>query len=162
RLVFSLLMGFSIIPAISMGFVNSFGMLITCGVFIGLALASFSVGVGFSSGWFPPEKQGTALGLYGLGTSGQSLASIGAPLLSGWLGYRWGFWSFGVLTFVWLIFFLAASKNAPKSGPGKTLKQIIDPLSDRRSLILSFYYFLTYGGFVAIAIYLPILLTNPT
>ena len=71
RLIFSLVMAVSIIPAFLMGFVSTYWQLILCGLFIGIALASFSVGIGFVSGWYPPEKQGTALGVYGAGNVGQ-------------------------------------------------------------------------------------------
>jgi nitrate/nitrite transporter NarK len=48
-----------------------------CGVFIGVALTSFCVGIGFVSGWYPAERQGSALGIYGTGYIGQSLVSMG-------------------------------------------------------------------------------------
>src|SRR6266498_638601 len=60
RLIFSIVMACAVIPAMLMGFVSQYWQLVLCGLFIGIALASFSVGVGFVSGWYPPEKQGTA------------------------------------------------------------------------------------------------------
>ena len=33
----------------------------------GFAGASFAVGVPFVNGWYPPERQGSALGIYGVG-----------------------------------------------------------------------------------------------
>ena len=89
RLVFSIVMACSIVPALLMGFVASYWQLILCGFFIGIALASFSVGVGFVSGWYPPEKQGMSLGVYGAGNIGQSLAAFGSPVLAAALGFRW-------------------------------------------------------------------------
>jgi MFS transporter, NNP family, nitrate/nitrite transporter len=82
RLIFSTVMACSILPAILMGFVTSYWQLILCGFFIGIALASFSVGAGFVSGWFQPERQGMALGVYGAGNIGQSLAAFGSPVLA--------------------------------------------------------------------------------
>src|ERR1039458_4578088 len=69
RIVFSLVMVFSIIPAFLMGGVSSYAQLLIYGFFIGIALASFSVGVAFVNGWYPPERQGFALGVYGAGIS---------------------------------------------------------------------------------------------
>ena len=40
------------------------------------------------------------------------------------------------------------------------LSEIVRPLNDPRSWTLSLYYFLTFGGFVAMAVYLPTLLTE--
>jgi NNP family nitrate/nitrite transporter-like MFS transporter len=127
---------------------------------IGVALASFSVGVGFVNGWYPPARQGTALGIYGAGNVGQSLAAFGAPVLAGWLGFAWGFWAFALLTVVWLVAFWARAEDAPRRGPAKSLADFVRPLRERMSWVLSLYYFLTFGGFVAMAVYLPIFLTD--
>jgi MFS transporter, NNP family, nitrate/nitrite transporter len=160
RIVFSLVMLFSIVPAFLMGGVSSYSRLLTYGFFIGVALASFSVGVGFVNGWYPPERQGFALGVYGAGNIGQSLAAYGSPVLAAAIGFKWGFWTFGVLLSIWLVIFAVMARNAPNRGPAKSLHQIVRPLNDRRSWVLSLYYFLTFGGFVAMAVYLPTLLTE--
>jgi len=160
RSVFTAVMLLSIIPAFLMGCVHDYAHLIAYGFLIGIGLASFSVGVGFVSGWYPANKQGFALGVYGAGNIGQSLAAFGAPLIAAAIGFRWGFWTFGILLATWLLIFAAAARNAPRRGTAKTFAEMARPLEDRRSWILSFYYFLTFGGFVAMAIYLPIFLTE--
>lgn len=160
RLIFSIVMACSIIPAFLMGYVSSYWQLVLCGFFIGIALASFSVGVGFVSGWYPPARQGFALGVYGAGNIGQSLAAFGSPVLAAALGFKWGFWTFGCLLLVWLGLFLLRADNAPRRAPAKSLGEIMKPLRDGKSWVLSLYYFLTFGGFVAMAIYLPIFLTE--
>ncbi|HEV8484614.1 MAG TPA: MFS transporter [Blastocatellia bacterium] len=160
RLIFSIVMALSIPPAFLMGWVGSYWQLVLCGFFIGIALASFSVGVGFVSGWFAPERQGMALGVYGAGNIGQSLAAFGSPLIAGALGFKWGFWIFGILLVAWLIVFLLKAVNAPRRNVGRSLSAIAQPLRQPMSWVLSLYYFLTFGGFVAMAIYLPIFLTE--
>lgn len=160
RLIFSIVMFGSIIPAVLMGRVETYGQLLICGLFIGLALASFAVGIGFVSRWYPPQRQGIALGIYGTGNIGQSLAAFGAPVLAGALGYAWGFWTFAVLTFVWLVLFGILARDAPGPRIGRSLRDFLSPLADSRGWILSLYYFLTFGGFVAMAIYLPTFLTE--
>jgi NNP family nitrate/nitrite transporter-like MFS transporter len=160
RLVFSAVMAASIVPAIGMGFVEEYWQLLVCGFFLGIGLASFSVGVGFVSGWYPPQRQGMALGVYGAGNIGQSLAAFGAPVVAAALGYAWGFWAFAVLTAVWLVLFVAMARNAPRRGPVKMFADFIKPLASGMSWVLSLYYFLTFGGFVAMAVYLPIFLTE--
>jgi MFS transporter, NNP family, nitrate/nitrite transporter len=160
RLIFSIVMACSIVPAFLMGFVTAYWQLIACGFFIGIALASFSVGVGLVSGWYPPEQQGFALGVYGAGNIGQSLAAFGSPVLAAALGFKWGFWTFGVLLMVWLALFWLKAENAPRRAPAKSFAEVLKPLRDKQSWMLSLYYFLTFGGFVAMAIYLPIFLTE--
>jgi NNP family nitrate/nitrite transporter-like MFS transporter len=160
RIVFSLVMLFSIIPAFLMGGVSNYSQLLTYGFFIGVALASFSVGVSFVNRWYPPERQGFALGVYGAGNIGQSLAAYGSPVLAAAIGFKWGFWTFGILLSIWLVIFILMARDAPSRGPAKSFREIMQPLNDNRSWILSLYYFLTFGGFVAMAVYLPTLLTE--
>ena len=160
RIVFSAVMVFSIVPAFLMGSVSDYQHLLLYGFFIGIALASFSVGVGFVSGWYSAERQGSALGVYGAGNIGQSLAAFGSPFIAAAAGIRWGFWTFGILLTCWLVVFALFARNAPRRGGVKSFRDILQPLGDGRSWILSLYYFLTFGGFVAMAVYLPIFLTE--
>lgn len=160
RRVFAAVMAASIVPAVLMGWVDSYPQLLAYGFLIGIALASFSVGVGFVSRWYPPEAQGKVLGIYGAGNIGQSLAAFGAPMIAAALGFRWGFWLFGLLALVWLLVWMAKAENAPVTVRPKTLGESLAPLRQTDSWILSLYYFLTFGGFVAMAVYLPTFLTD--
>jgi MFS transporter, NNP family, nitrate/nitrite transporter len=160
RIVFSVVMVLSIIPAFLMGTVTNYRELLAYGFFIGVALASFSVGVGFVSGWYSAERQGYALGVYGAGNIGQSLAAFGSPFIAAAAGIQWGFWTFGILLTIWLGVYALLARNAPRKGPVKSFSDTVLPLKDGRSWILSLYYFLTFGGFVAMGVYLPIFLTE--
>ena len=160
RAVFLAVMCAAIIPAALIGWVTQYWQLLACGFFLGIGLASFSVGVAFVSGWYPPHKQGSALGVYGAGNIGQSLAAFGAPAIAAAAGYAWGFWSFALATLLWVAVYFAFAQNAPRRGPAKSWADYAEPLRNPMSWILSLYYFLTFGGFVAMAIYLPILLTD--
>lgn len=160
RVMYSITMFISIVPAIAVGFVESYTGLLICGFFAGVALASFSVGVGFVTRWYAPQRHGTALGIYGAGNIGQSLAAMGAPLFAGLAGYAWGFWAFALLATIWLVLFLLLAQDAPGRPPRKTARQLFAPLKDGKSWLLSTYYFLTFGGFVAMSVYLPTFLTD--
>ena len=160
RKVFTWTMVLSVIAAVLMGKVQSYPQLLLFGFFTGIALASFSVGVAFVSGWYPPAKQGFALGVYGAGNIGQSLAAFGAPLLFPYAGLRNAFWAFGAMLALWAVLFFLFSKDAPRARQPKSLMQMASPLSERMSWVLSLFYFLTFGGFVAMSIYLPMFLTD--
>ena len=54
----------------------------------GSAGTSFAIGVSSTSRWFTNDQQGTALGLFGIGNIGQSIAMFGAPVIALWLGSR--------------------------------------------------------------------------
>lgn len=160
RWVFTGVMAAAALAELLMGFVREYWQLIVCGLFLGIGLASFSVGAAFVSRWYPPRAQGRALGIYGAGTIGQSLAAFGAPSIAAVAGFAWGFWAFDVLAVAWLVLFALAARNPPRPGAPKSLKETLAPLRDRMSWVLSLYYFLTFGGFVAMSIYLPIFLTE--
>ena len=160
RKVFTWTMAASVMAALLMGTVNTYSQLLIFGFLTGIALASFSVGVAFVSGWYPQEKQGFALGVYGAGNVGQSLAAFGAPLLFTQLGFRNTFWIFGGLLAGWCVLFVIFAKDAPRTTPPKSFTQMVQPLSEKMSWVLSFFYFLTFGGFVAMSIYLPMFLTE--
>src|SRR6185436_4824290 len=83
---------------------------------------------------------------------------FGAPVLARRFGYAWGFWSFALLTAAWLVVFFMFAQDAPQKRPRRSLADFLIPLRDRRSWLLSLYYFLTFGGFVAMASYLPMFL----
>lgn len=160
RAIFLWTLSFSIVPALLLGLARTYAELLACGFFAGIALASFAIGIGFVSGWFPPERQGTALGLYGAGNVGQALASFGSPVLAVALGYAWGFWAFAVLAALWMAIFFWKAQSPPRSGPEKKFADFLKPLGQRMAWVLSLFYFLTFGGVVSMSIYLPTLLTE--
>jgi NNP family nitrate/nitrite transporter-like MFS transporter len=162
RRVFAALLLLSAIPAAAIGFSTSFTQLIWLGLFLGMAGTTFSVGVGFTSRWFAPEKQGTALGVYGMGNIGQSVAVFGAPVLALQMGsWRPVFFIFAGVSLVWGVVFYAFARDAATIAAPKTLSENLGVL--RRSptaWVLSLFYFVTFGGFVAFSIYLPTLLRD--
>lgn len=137
RKVFIWTMILSVVAALLMGKVETYSQLLLFGFFTGIALASFSVGVAFVSGWYPAEKQGFALGVYGAGNVGQSLAAFGAPLLFSQLGFRSTFWSFAALLAAWCVLFIVFAKDAPRTAAPKSFVQMVQPLSEQMSWVLS-------------------------
>src|SRR5262249_35011048 len=79
RAVFPVLMLVACIPLGLVGVTSSFGQLVSVSLLLGLPGASFAVGVPFVARWFPPERQGFALGVYGVGNIGTALAGLVAP-----------------------------------------------------------------------------------
>ena len=157
RNVFAALLVFAAVPAIAIGFSTSFTQLVIFGLFLGVAGTTFPVGVGFTSRWFPPEKQGTALGVYGMGNIGQSIAVFLAPVLALQLGdWRIVFFIFAGVTLLWgLVFYILAENDRTTARP-KSLGESLSVLrTSKTAWVLSLFYFLTFGGFVALALYMP-------
>ena len=162
RIVFSILMLVLIVPTLFIGFLGgSFGGLLFWGFFLGLAGASFAVGVPFVSKWFPPHMQGLALGIYGVGNIGTALAAYSAPAIAAFYGWQWAFWVFILPLIAMAVIFWILGENAPSTGPRPSVTAGLSLFKEElMPWVLSLFYFLTFGGFVALGIYLPKLLVD--
>ena len=161
RLTFTLLFVLSAAAALLVPLAGSYSQLIATGFLLGLAGSSFAAGVGFVSKWFPPNAQGTALGVYGIGNAGQSAAVFLGPVVAGLVGRTAVFYGVAGLLLIWAVVFFAMARNAPASGPIPTFSAMVQLLvRERLAWWLSLFYFLTFGGFVAFSIYLPTLLQD--
>jgi NNP family nitrate/nitrite transporter-like MFS transporter len=161
RLVFTALFCAVAVSAAIVPTASGFGVLLVYAFMLGLAGSSFAVGVGFASPWFPPARQGTALGIYGLGTMGQSAAVFLGPVVAGWFGRDAVFFGMGALIAAWAVLFFLLARNAPTTRPPATLGAMVQVLAtERLAWVLAAFYFLTFGGFVAFSVYLPTLLRD--
>jgi len=161
RIAFTLLMLVVALPTILVAAMRSYSSLLVDAFFLGLAGSSFAIGVGFVSRRYPPEKQGTAVGIYGLGNIGQSAVVFGAPLLVGLIGLHDLVLGLAVLLIIWAIIFYVFARNPEDTIRPKNLSEMLSVLRrERLSWALSAFYFLTFGGFVAFGIYLPSLLRS--
>lgn len=148
-----------LIPAVALGFAHDYSTYMIVAAFLGIAGTSFSVGVTFVSRWFPPEKQGTALGVYGAGNIGQSIAVFGAPALASHLGISWAAWIFAAAALIYAAIFCRLAEDAQWHVNPKSFSQCMSVLLKQpMSWVLSLLYFQTFGGFVALALYMPMLL----
>jgi NNP family nitrate/nitrite transporter-like MFS transporter len=147
------------VPAVTLSVHHRYPDLLLWGFFLGLAGTSFSVGVAFTSPWFSRERQGFALGVFGAGNIGQSVAVFGAPVLAARYGLAAPFLLFGALAAVWGVVILLFAQKAPVARPPITLAAALRPLrTEPLAWLFSLFYFVTFGGFVALGIYMPSLL----
>lgn len=159
RLMFSVLLVFGLVPASALALDHSYPSLLFWGFWMGLTGSTFVIGIAFVSRWFPPERQGTALGVYGIGNIGQSIAVFGGPVLARQIGIPLTLVAFGLVSLAWGLVFATWARNAQRSTKPLALGESLRVLyTERMSWVLSLFYFLTFGGFVALAIYLPTLL----
>jgi NNP family nitrate/nitrite transporter-like MFS transporter len=158
RLIFSALLAFSALPAVLFGYAESYWALIGVGFLLGVAGASFAVGVPFVAAWYPKERQGFALGIYGVGNIGTAIAFFGAPAIA----ERWDRVALGWVTAIILIaaafVVYALARNAPRAGAPADYGEVLR--SGWRLYRLAFFYFITFGGFVAMGFLLPTLLQD--
>jgi NNP family nitrate/nitrite transporter-like MFS transporter len=161
RIVFTALFLATAAAAAMVPTATSFGMLVGFAFVLGLAGSSFAVGVGFVSRWFPPDRQGTALGVYGLGNIGHSAAVFLGPLAATYVGRDAVFQAVALLCAAWAFVFFLFARNAPVTRKAARFSDMVAVLArERLAWVLSACYFLTFGGFVAFSIYLPTLLRD--
>ena len=159
RLVFTALLVFSSVAAFLVPLTTSYQWLLVSAFLIGMAGSSFSVGAAFVSHWTPAARQGTALGIYGLGTMGQSLAVFGGPVVAARLGWEAVFRGTSALLVLWAVVFFTLARNPSRPASPKSASAMIAVLKRAPTAwLLGAFYFLTFGGFVAFSIYLPTLL----
>jgi len=161
RIVFTILFLVVAVPAWVTPAATTYRELVVCAFFLGLAGSSFAAGVGFSSRWFPPAMQGTALGIYGLGNMGHSAAVFLGPVVAAQLSRAWVFHAVSILCVIWAIAFYLLARDAPSSAkPASPAAMVRVLTSEPLCWLLGAFYFLTFGGFVAFSVYLPTLLRD--
>lgn len=158
RLMFAVMLALSAPPAILLGYASSYWSLVLAGFLLGVSGASFSVGVAFASGWFGRERQGFALGVYGMGNIGTAVAAFTAPaVVNAWGRPALG-WGAGIVLFAGGAAFFVLARDAPRKGAAARYGEVLR--AGLRLYRLAFFYFVTFGGFVAMAIFLPKLLKD--
>ncbi len=160
RAVFTAVMLLVAVPAWLVPQADSYGRLLAVAFFLGIAGSSFPVGVGYVSRWTPADRQGSALGVYGLGNIGQSAAVFLGPLIAAAFGLQSVFRGAAVLLVAWGVAFGVLARNAPGKPAPKGFGAMARVLRERLAWVLALFYFLTFGGFVAFSIYLPTLLKD--
>ncbi|QEC48804.1 NarK/NasA family nitrate transporter [Baekduia soli] len=165
RRVFSALMAFSIVPVAALAvWHDALATVIALGLLLGVAGASFAVGVVFVNGWYPPERRGFALGVYGMGMGGTVLAALTAPRIAKPLGLQAPFIVAAGVLVVATVIFASMARDAAKPAPRTGRVSLVAPLAifrtSARAWALTLFYFLSFGGFVAMFLYLPKLLVG--
>ena len=110
--------------------VDTYEQTLILGVFLGVAGASFAVALPLASRWYPPEHQGTALGIAGAGNSGTALAALIAPSLAIAFGWNNVFGLALIPLSLVFVFYLIAARDAPECPPPKALSEYLKVLKN--------------------------------
>jgi NNP family nitrate/nitrite transporter-like MFS transporter len=129
---------------------------------LGLAGGGFAVGVAYVSKWYPQEKQGSALGFFGMGNVGAAVTKFVAPWVMVAMGWEavaqiWAaaLTAIAVCSSSWPRM-IPSWRRARRSGvPPQSLKEQLEPLHNEQVWRFSLYYFFVFGAFVALALWLP-------
>jgi MFS transporter, NNP family, nitrate/nitrite transporter len=149
----------AIVPVLFIGFLghDSFAALLVGGFFLGVAGTAFAVGVPFVSAWFPPQRRGAAIGVFGAGMGGTAISALTTVRLVDANGVATPF----LLTAVALAAYGALAAIVMRDAPGRAAPT--EPLALRLAGVLrlritweaSALYALAFGGYVAFSVYLP-------
>jgi len=139
---------------------TSLGVLIAVGLLLGVAGASFAVVLPLASRWYPPERQGLVMGIAAAGNSGTVVANLVAPRIAAMVGWH------GVLALTTipltlvLIVFAALAKDSPTRVTKQSLTSYLTVLRERELWWFCLFYSVTFGGYVGLSSFMPILLRD--
>ena len=129
---------------------------------VGIAGGSFAVGIAYVSKWYPKESQGTALGIFGAGNVGAAVTKFLAPVIMVALGWKMVAIIWGAALLVMAVVFWFATADDPDLARRKregvkpeSFAVMVEPLKNLQVWRFSLYYFFVFGGFVALALWLP-------
>lgn len=162
RLVYTATMLAAMVATFLLSFATTYPQMLLAGLGVGLAGGSFAVGVAYVSPFFPPERQGTALGIFGAGNVGAAVTKFLAPFVL--LAWGWQavaqIWALGIGLMA-VVFWLTTSddpqfqaRRTHNVAPRSFLAEFA-PLKKAQVWRFSLYYFFAFGGFVALALWLP-------
>src|SRR6201996_1894994 len=131
--------------------IDSFAATLLLGCVLGLAGASFAVALPLASAWYPPEHQGTALGIAGAGNSGTVLAALFPPALAIAFGWQNVIGLAAVPLALTLCVFILAAKDSPNAPAPKPFSAYFALLKIGDCWWFMFFCSVTFGGFVGLA-----------
>lgn len=162
RVVYTVTMLAAALATFLLAYAATYPQMLFAGFCLGLAGGSFAVGVAYVSPFFPPEKQGTALGIFGAGNVGAAVTKFLAPLVL--IAYGWQavaqVWA-AVLVLMALVFWFTTTDDPAfrerrlRNEAPKSILLEFAPLKDLQVWRFSLYYFFSFGGFVALSLWLP-------
>lgn len=131
--------------------VHGYDQVLTLGVVLGVAGASFAVALPLASRWYPAEHQGLALGIAGAGNSGTALAALFAPALAQAYGWQNVIGLAALPLAGAFVVYAIFAKDAPSRPPPKRLTEYLAVLKTRDAWWLMGLYGVTFGGFVGLS-----------
>ncbi len=162
RLVFTAVMVAAAIATFLLTWADTYLTTLVAALGVGLAGGSFAVGIAYVSRWYPTERQGTALGIFGVGNVGAAVTKFAAPFVL--VAYGWqtvaNVWAIGLLVMAAVFWFstkddpVLVERRRRGEKPRGTLMELT-PLKKLQVWRFALYYFFVFGGFVALALWLP-------
>src|SRR6266545_1364710 len=147
----------TVVPVLVLAYTQtSYAGLIVAGFFLGIGGTAFAVGVPYVSGWYPPDRRGFALGIFGIGMGGTAIANFTTVPLADASGAKAPFFLVAAVLVGYAVLALALIRDAHPPGVGASaLRRTAAASRLAVTWQLCFLYAVGFGGFVAFSVYLP-------
>jgi len=156
RIVMAVLLAISV-PAIwAISWATQFWQFLVISLLLGLAGGSFSVGTPYVARWFPRQRQGMAMGVFGAGNSGAAVNKFVAPVILVAFGWQAVTHVYAAIMLVALIVFWLFSYSDPAHLVPSNVRFVdqLKALKDPRVLKYCQYYSIVFGGYVALSLWM--------
>jgi NNP family nitrate/nitrite transporter-like MFS transporter len=156
RIVFFVLMLSTVIPIFMISRATEFWQFLVTSLFVGVAGGSFTVGIAYCARWFPKNRQGLAMGIFGVGNTGAAVTKLVAPIIVVAFGWAMVPQIYAVLMLATAILFwlFTYSDSAHKVGKAVTVREQLAAFKDPKVWRYSQYYSIVFGGYVALALWM--------
>jgi len=162
RRVYTVVMLAAAVATFLLTYAHTYPQILVAALGVGVAGGSFAVGIAYVSRWYPAQKQGTALGIFGAGNVGAAVTKFCAPFVL--VAYGWQVtaqvWAVGIA--IMAIIFWFTTKEDPvemeRRQLGKRPRSAwleMEPLKNLQVWRFALYYFFAFGAFVALSLWLP-------
>ncbi|WP_210528724.1 MFS transporter [Rubellimicrobium arenae] len=163
RLVYTATMLLASASTVLLSFATTYNQMLLAALGVGLAGGSFAVGVAYVSRFYPAGRQGTALGIFGVGNVGAAVTKFVAPFVLVAYGWETTALVWAAALAVMAVVFWCSTEDDPvivarrkgAAAPARPFLAEFEPLKDIRVWRFALYYFFSFGAFVALALWLP-------
>lgn len=158
RKVMALVMLIAAAAAFLLSYARTYPEFLVAALFMGIAGGSFASGVAYVARWYPRERAGTALGIFGMGTLGAAITNFSSFVMVaiGWVAVA-RIWA-AALALVAIGFFAFAKEDpltAKRGASAPSFAAQLTPLAKLQVWRFAIYYFFVFGAFVALSLWLP-------
>ena len=151
-LTIPLLLGWTVRPGVV--------SLLVVGAMLGVAGSSFAVVLPLASRWYPADRQGLVMGIAAAGNSGTVLANVLAPRLANSVGWQNVFGLALIPLAIAIGGFSFLARDAPGGTVTRSFTHYVRVLRQSDIWWFCLFYCVTFGGYVGLSSFLPLLLRD--
>jgi NNP family nitrate/nitrite transporter-like MFS transporter len=156
RIVFFILMLCTVFPIWLISRATEFWHFLVTGLFVGVAGGSFTVGIAYCARWFPRNRQGLAMGIFGVGNTGAAVTKLVAPTIVVAYGWTMVPQVYAAIMLGTVIVFWLFSHSDPAHVVPSHVRFVdqLAALKDPKVIKYCQYYSIVFGGYVALSLWM--------